>query len=197
MRRKAADWSGDSEMRVGSRGGWELHPQLRKEYMNLFGDFPPKETRGQFAHESDARAAAQRVWNSGQSRFYALHYERNRRRKSYATEIARESGRSEWDNDVQDAAEMIVQAEQRRQRKGGSAVAVTASPYRKRGGRPRGAALISDAELLRRYRTLEPEERASYARAAQAVRASLPPQLRRMSGAGIESLRKRLGRLVR
>jgi len=194
----AESWSDDCEMRWHA-GGWQLHPKLRREYEKLFDALPDNVEYvqpGVFAKSEDAREAAQRVWRTGRSRFYALHYERNRHRKYHAGRIARETGREEWDNDVQYAAEAQAQADTRRQRKAASEIAQTPAPYEPRGGRPSGRSAISNAELQKRYAALPLKERRSFTRAATAIRAALPVNVRRMTGFGVSSLRQRLSRLT-
>lgn len=63
-------------------------------------------------------------------------------------------------------------------------------------GRPSGRSAISNAELQKRYAALPLKERRSFTRAATAIRAALPVNVRRMTGFGVSSLRQRLSRLT-
>ncbi len=191
------EWPDDCEMCATPRGTWVLHPALRREYQQLFDNFPDEETRGEFAHHKDAREAADRVRATGKSRFYAMHYERNRRRRFHAATIAAETGLDVWTNDVQEHAELLTQAEMRQQRKRKSAIVITQAPYARQGGRPRGLRTISDTWLREAYDKLPADARHSKTKAAAAIRASLSLEVRRLPGTRESSLRQRLGRLIR
>ena len=190
-------WPDDCEMRATPHGTWVLHPALRREYQLFFDSFPDKETRGEFENQKDAREAAHRVRTTWKSRVYAMHYERNRRRRFHAANIAAETGLDEWCNDVQERAELRTQAEMRRQRKRKAAIAITQAPYARQGGRPRGLKTISDTWLREAYDKLPADARCSNTKAAAAIRASLTPEVRRLPGTKESSLRQRLGRLIR
>lgn len=172
---------------TGPSAGFEVHPQIRRDYERLFDDFLPV----LLPTSDDVARAIDRLRATGRSRWYNELLEHGRRTRLAAERTARIGGRGEPEVADYYAAHVEADAALTKLRRGRTAPGrLGSSAARPTRGRPARSTSLRDEDLAERFGTLPTKARASASAAARALVACGAPL-------GESALRQRLARLAR